>query len=247
MLWAGEQAVTSHRTAGWLWGLVELDGQLVELSVPEHKKVDAPWLRLYEAPRLLPRAVRIRQGLRTTSPARTLVDLAAVLSEAALEQATEQAVRNKLVSPNELRAVLARLPKKGRPGTGRMRQLLTRGMADPKVQSQLERLALRMFLEENLPSPSCQYRVIEGDRLLGTVDFAWPQPRVIVEAEGFAFHAGRVAWERDIARYNALVHAGWCVLRLTKADVGPGRGAFVRSLAATLGAGPPRRELAAAR
>ena len=34
-----------------------------------------------------------------------------------------------------------------------------------------------------------------------------------VEADGWASHCGRLQWEDDIARQNALVRAGWTVLR----------------------------------
>jgi len=34
-----------------------------------------------------------------------------------------------------------------------------------------------------------------------------------IEADGWASHCGRLQWEDDIARQNALVRAGWTVLR----------------------------------
>jgi very-short-patch-repair endonuclease len=82
--------------------------------------------------------------------------------------------------------------------------------------------------------------VVERERLLGTVDFAWPAARVLVEAEGFAFHSGRKAWDRDIERYNRLTLSGWRVLRLTSRDILDGtRGVFLTALRALLPAPRP--------
>jgi very-short-patch-repair endonuclease len=113
-------------------------------------------------------------------------------------------------------------------------------MPDPQTRSDLERQALQMFMRANLPMPVCQYQVVEDDRLLGTVDFAWPSAKVIVEAESFEFHSGRKAWEKDTARYNSLAPYAWCMLRLTKADVRSGGDSFIQLLTATLKARWPQ-------
>ncbi len=40
------------------------------------------------------------------------------------------------------------------------------------------------------------------------LDFAWPELRIGIEAEGRRWHSG-FAFERDLARRNALTQAGW--------------------------------------
>jgi len=127
-----------------------------------------------------------------------------------------------------------------------MARLLERGVWNADSQSELERQALALFRGFGLPAPQCQYSVIEGDRSLGTVDFAWPRAKLIVEAEGFQFHSGRDAWESEIARYNALVFHGWRVVRLTQADVQEDAAAFARALANGLGKRASRRGQSAA-
>jgi very-short-patch-repair endonuclease len=76
--------------------------------------------------------------------------------------------------------------------------------------------------------------VFEGHRLLATVDFAWPEAKLIVEAEGFEFHSGREAWEKDIGRYNSLLLRGWTVLRLTSEHLRGGGEDFALSLSTAL-------------
>ncbi len=39
--------------------------------------------------------------------------------------------------------------------------------------------------------------------------------RLVLEADSWTWHAGREAHDRDCWRYNALVLAGWTVLRFT--------------------------------
>jgi very-short-patch-repair endonuclease len=119
-------------------------------------------------------------------------------------------------------------------------RLLESDIWHPETQSELERQALGLFRRFRLPRPQCQYDVIEENRRLAVVDFAWPRVKVIVEAEGFQFHSGREAWESDIARYNALAVHGWTVLRLTHSDLQGGAEAFASSVGRAIAARGPR-------
>ena len=47
------------------------------------------------------------------------------------------------------------------------------------------------------------------------MDFVWPSVRLIAEADGWAAHRRRSAFERDRVRDAALQAAGWRVVRLT--------------------------------
>lgn len=61
-------------------------------------------------------------------------------------------------------------------------------------------------------------RAISG-RHLATVDFAWPDLRVVVEADGFVYHRDRKAYLRDRNLGNACTLAGWGLLRFSWEDV----------------------------
>jgi very-short-patch-repair endonuclease len=92
-----------------------------------------------------------------------------------------------------------------------LRQLLTEwdGRSAP-ARSVLEEQFLDLCRRTRLPLPDVNTR-IEGFE----VDFAWPAQRLIVEVDGYAFHGGPAAFERDRARDAALALAGWRVLRFT--------------------------------
>ena len=61
-----------------------------------------------------------------------------------------------------------------------------------------------------LPRPETNVRVAGYE-----VDFLWRDHKLVVEVDGFAFHATRAAFERDRARDATLQAAGYRVIRLT--------------------------------
>ncbi len=54
-------------------------------------------------------------------------------------------------------------------------------------------------------------------------DFVWRRERLIVETDGYRFHGGRHAFERDRRRDQLLVAAGWRVIRITGVSSPPSR------------------------
>ena len=79
----------------------------------------------------------------------------------------------------------------------------------------------RLLLSQAGLAPQVTQLVIRtrtGARI-GRVDFAWPAARLVVEVDGFAFHADREAYRKDRRRGNALQRAGWRVLRFSWEDV----------------------------
>ncbi len=229
-LWAGPLAMFSHRTAAALWQLDGVKLDRIEMSGPiQQHRVE--WLLVHRTTPIPRQMQRTRNGLPLTSPARTLVDLAAVCGEDELERAIEHAFRRRIASVHEVHHALRRMPTQGKAGTGRVMRLLEGGLFSTEMHSELERQALRMFRRFGLPEPICNYEVVADDFVLGFVDFAWPKAKVIVEAEGFQFHSGREAWESDINRYNAMALRGWTVLRLTQGDLRDPTNAFVKELA----------------
>nr|WP_246324508.1 DUF559 domain-containing protein [Petropleomorpha daqingensis] len=69
-----------------------------------------------------------------------------------------------------------------------------------------------------LPHPIPQFEVHEFGVFLGQVDLAWPEAKLIVEYEG-AYHFDELQIVEDDARYEALVAAGWRVIRLSSIDL----------------------------
>ena len=64
-----------------------------------------------------------------------------------------------------------------------------------------------------------QHEIYVDGRPFARADFAFPEQRVVIEADGFAYHSGHRAWRRDLARRNTLTNLGWRVINVTWADL----------------------------
>jgi very-short-patch-repair endonuclease len=162
----------------------------------------------------------VKAGVPITDPARTILDLGAVVPARKVEAALECALGRRLVTVAGLRVVLEAVGRRGRRGTGVLRALLElRSDAAGVTESVLEERMLRLLRDHSLPLPVTQHEVRAGGRLLGRVDFAYPLRRVAIEVDGYESHSSLDAFRRDRARQNELVAAGWTVLRFTWHDV----------------------------
>jgi very-short-patch-repair endonuclease len=166
-----------------------------------------PGIRVHLAARLERRDGRRLDGIPVTSPARTLLDLAAVVTADAFERALAEAEARQLVRERDLADVLAR--NRGCRGAGALRAFI--GGNRPVLQrSRAERKLLSLVRAAGLPLPEVNARVGRFE-----VDFLWREERLIVETDGYAFHGGRAAFERDRRRDAELQAASWRVMRVT--------------------------------
>jgi hypothetical protein len=208
VLAAGPGAALSYRSAAELWEMRNGSRARIEVSVSRHRRstarIDVHVVDM-EADEVV-----VNRGVPVTTPARTLLDLAAVLSPQHLKAAFDEAEVRRLTSPTSVDALVARYP--GRRGTSATKRVLEehndRGAAIPT--SILERRFLALLDAHDLPRP-------EINRLSdhGELDATWREPRVIVECDSFATHGTREAFERDRAKDRALQVAGWRVIRVT--------------------------------
>jgi predicted transcriptional regulator of viral defense system len=209
VLSAGEGAVLSHRSAGALWHIRQWSGRDVDVTVPRHRR-GRPGVVVHEV-RLEPDEIDEHEGIPVTTPARTLLDLAAILDEHQVSRAAERAEALRLGSPTSLQELVDRYPR--RPGTPNVRRLIEQGRIVPTTtRSDLERRFLTLLDASELPRPL----VNESIDPKTTPDFRWPKQRLIVELDGFETHGTRQAFERDRARDRRLMAQGWRVARITK-------------------------------
>ena len=107
-----------------------------------------------------------------------------------------------------------------------MRRLLKRRIGLTTVpNSPAETLLFDLLCQSSLPIPELQYKIKLADGSVVRPDFAWPDRRFAVEMEGFKFHWGRDAFERDRDRLNELTLLDWRVLfaTWTEGTQDPGR------------------------
>jgi len=183
--------------------------------------------------------VEVVRGIPTTSPARTLLDLAAVVNEETLEVALDDALCTHKVRLARLRWRLEQLGAKGKPGTTNLRSLLeVRGDGSIVPTTILETKLVRLLRKVQLPIGKAQHRLEENGRLIDRVDFIYPEQRLVVEVDGTRWHAGRRARTRDAERDNYLNIRGWIVLRFTWFDLVERPDYVVEQIAAALGVRP---------
>jgi very-short-patch-repair endonuclease len=204
--------VASHRSAARIWGLHDYDD--VEITVPRNRRGIARDVVVHRSGDLGARHVTRREGIPVTTPMRTLVDLGAV-DRHAVPEALERAVIAKVCSVLAVERALDDVARKGRRGAGVIRRVLDeRALGRARPDGLLETRMARLFREHGLPMPRFQYKA--GRYIL---DFAYEDLRLAIEVDGFEVHGTPLALQRDLARQNALVAAGWTVLRFTWFDV----------------------------
>jgi very-short-patch-repair endonuclease len=206
LLACGEHAVISHRAAAAVWELLRGCTRVVEVTLTAGHRRPQEGIVVHHAP-LRRDEIADAGGLRVTSPARTLLDLAAMLPRHELDRAANEAQVLGLTTPEEMRALLARTTSRHR-GAATLRAVL--GAGPRLTRSELERRMHALVGRLGLPSPCNQARVLGY-----TVDFLWPRERVIVETDGFGAHGTRHRFESDRARDARLLAAGYTVLRFT--------------------------------
>ena len=219
VLWARPSSVASHRSAGWLWGLDGLGTappEPVEVTVAHARRLSPQAEVTLHRTRAFPRHLEWWKGLiPVTDLARTVIDLAGVLDETALELALDSACRRKPRLLQWLERELACLARRGREGAAALTRAI-RNRTDPALESALEVRVLRAMLRAGLPRPLTQCTLHDAaGRFLARVDFFWPDTGVVLEADGWRFHGSKPQWERDTARRNALTHAGFQVFNVT--------------------------------
>ena len=207
----GPGAALSHWSAAGLWELRAAGGAaLVDVTVPSRNgRRRRRGIRIHRASRLPREETLVRDGIPVTSVARTLLDLADVLSRQQLERAVTQAEFRGRFDLRAINAVVASNP-------GRRGALLLAAAGAPPALTEpgLEDRFMAFVLRHGLP----RLRVnvwIEGEQ----VDFHWPAAELIVETDGGAAHRTRRAFVRDRQRDRKLLLAtGNRTIRLTETD-----------------------------
>lgn len=160
--------------------------------------------------RLIEEEMTMARGIAVTSVARTLVDLAPLLSRGDLARAFHRAQHHSGLHPVAVEMVLERHPKV--PGAATVRRV-ARG-DDPIELSHLETGFRQLLRRERLPLPVMNRPA--GGHLL---DCRWPDHGVTVELDSYTFHNSLHAWDGDRAREREAYDRGDEFRRFTRVDV----------------------------
>jgi very-short-patch-repair endonuclease len=209
VLACGDSALLSHHSAAAVWGLrPSFDGGVEVTVIGKDTGRRRPGIRVHRVEALDPRDMRRYQGIPITSPARALLEIAPDLTDRALERALDEALIRRLVTHAAIGAVLAAYPN--RRGVARLRALADPGRPTTETRSDGEEALLAAIRRVGLPAPEVNAPVGSF-----TADFLWRHQKVIVELDGYDYHRGRAAFERDHQRDGEHQRMGYLVIRIT--------------------------------
>lgn len=222
VLACGPGAMLSHHSAAVLWQLRLGVSDPIHITVPDERRGTSskPGIRVHRSTTLAREDIVLHHGLPVTSPARTLLDVAATLPDSDLERLLAEAVfARRLTAPSAIERVLARAG--GHPGAPRLRRLIrairtTRtATTDTRTQSNPEREFHALIRKAGLPTPQQQVPVLDF-----VLDFYWPAYRLAVEVDTYATHGSPIRFASDRRRdARLLAEKGIRVIRFTDVQI----------------------------
>ncbi len=229
VLAGGPGAVLSHRSAARLWGFVRWEGAAPDIIVAKSKTLTQTAVATHRC-RFLEEDVVEINGMRVTTPMRTLVDLADVVPERVLADAFDQAMLLALYDQTALDDVLARA--RGRRGLRKLRRVLADLTDSPRpFESGLERLAFRILVDHGLPAPEVNVRIEVAPGRYRRADLYYRDLRLVIEVDG-PHHRLPHRRRKDMVRDTELAGVGDHVERFSDTLIMSDPAGFAAAVAA---------------
>jgi very-short-patch-repair endonuclease len=208
----GPTAVLSHGTAAAFWELTRSQPNRYHVTVPTTAGQVMPrGVRVHRYRSLDPALdVTVRDAIPVTRVERTLLDLTTYLPPRIVRRAFAQADVLQLLDFNEIQRLISTHPH--RRGTRTFAAIAYSNRPDgDRSRSDFEERMVELCERHGLPRPRINAWLVGLE-----VDISWPDLKVAVEADSYAFHRTRAAFERDRERDAILMAAGFIVHRFTE-------------------------------
>lgn len=216
VLAAGPDALASHRTAALLWRLDGIYGRILEVTVPFNEEPEPAGVLVHRTRRI--NSGQVLEGIPTTSPEKTLIDVASMLPERTLFKASRSAVTQHLTTAEKLDRAIGVHGGRGVSGTRKMRRVVA--LVDADQSGSPSEIDLKyIVMDAPIPGPVQQLRIRLPDTSHAYPDFAWPDRYRIVEVDGFGAHGTPQQLQRDLRRQNLLMELGWEIRRFTATEI----------------------------
>jgi very-short-patch-repair endonuclease len=216
VLAVGRDAIAHSHTAGALLGLPDCPQPIrPQILIPQSVRCRIEGVELRRRTHFPHEFVKQVDRVPTLCPAMTIIELQPTLGRQWSERAIDYALRTGLMSLSDLRSAVefyAEASKKYyRIGS---RLLTARQPTDIGLDSEWEAKVLRWIRRGRFPQPVLQHELVVQKRRR-RLDFAYPDLKIAIEFDGFAFHNDRTTFDRDRAVENWLRLHGWLLLRFT--------------------------------
>ncbi|MBI4934786.1 MAG: type IV toxin-antitoxin system AbiEi family antitoxin domain-containing protein [Actinobacteria bacterium] len=230
-------ALVAFTSAGRLWGFRKVPDLGRYILVPHGVSPELPGVVVRRCRRIDSVDVVERpDGIRLTSPPRTLFDSADMLGVARTRSVMEQVLHEQMCTLGTVTDTVARLAHPNRPGTRTMMAVIaSRPAWRTALHSDLEMRVLDEIERQRLPAPITQCPVLLPNGVTIHLDFGWPEWRVGMEVDHPAWHAGVEEHHRDTTRDRKAGTIGWLVPRLSQIAVETGLGEAISDVAIILG------------
>jgi very-short-patch-repair endonuclease len=203
----GDLAAASGLAAAWWLGLTKFAPDIVEVTVPRNshgRSRDGCRVRRRD---LDTSDVVIHRRIRVTALPMTVLE--AAIKRGGGAKLMDSALQNHVGLTDLWRT---HLRNKGRYGSPRARRLLQ--AAADGARSEAERLLIKLLRAARITGWKANYPVGPYK-----IDVAFPELKIALETDGWAFHSDPEAFRRDRKRQNYLILQGWRVLRFTWLDL----------------------------
>jgi very-short-patch-repair endonuclease len=233
VLACGQGAVISHESAASLLDLLPAPTGSAPVHVTvERRDPRRPGIRVHRVRSFAAADRGLVDGIPTTTPARTLLDLAGSARDRQLEQAVAQAERLEYIDRQALAGTVGSMePRRGR---RRLLRILEGASPPALTRSKAEERLRALLIRAGLPLPRTNARIGGYE-----VDCLWPDRGVAVEVDGFAYHRSRTSFEADRRRDFELAARGIQVVRVTWRQIVDEPEALLVRLTRTLMRGAP--------
>lgn len=224
VLATGTNAGLSHESAAMHWNIwrgaaagpnsrFSHAGYVHVLATSSRKA--RPGIYIHRTASLEPRDITIRNSIPVTTVARTVIDLASVLTPAQLANVMHEAEFRSMLSQSDF----ARMQRISHvPGAQTLRIAIDLNhTGSVGTRSFAEDAFLALVEHHRIARPKINSRIEIGRQSI-EVDFHWPRKRLCVEIDGEG-HSRQRTQRSDAARDQALVAHGWRVVRFTRRDV----------------------------
>jgi len=208
LLACGERSAIAFTSAGAYWGILNDWSYPLEVAVALKRRPQAG-IRIHFLPKLMRSDVwTTPEGLRVTTPARTVLDLTPGLSDKRLAWQTTNLRLRKLATIDDYRSVVRRNPR--HPGAKRLAKVIGEQLAEP----------YRSPFEVEWPPFAQKYDlppyVMNSNLLPGRPDVLFTPARLIVELDGWGPHSDHAAFEADRAQpFEILAELDIPTVRIT--------------------------------
>jgi hypothetical protein len=228
------QSFLTHSSAASVYGHRPINRYKIEVTVPGSGGRSRRGLILHRTRTPIDkRDVTTRNGLRVSTFARLLVDMAASKDARYLQELITFGVHKRLFNPNHIEAAIARHAR--RPGIAVLKSGVARYRPHPDRKSNLERSVGRWLVTRpDIPAP-------ESNVQLGIweIDMLWREQGVALELDGRDYHTAVEEFDRDRIKDRQLQLMGLKPIRISDFEWEYAREPAIEDLLALLGLAVP--------